>query len=75
LPLILAALPEHQHLFHKVSNNLSLLPNGINKSKVYRTRWAGERCLGIWSPIIITPSKICDDYHQAKSQGTSDNIR
>jgi hypothetical protein len=30
LPLILAALPEHQHLFHKVSNNLSLLPNGIN---------------------------------------------
>jgi hypothetical protein len=25
--------------------------------------------------IIITPSKICDHYHQAKSQGTgSDNI-
>jgi hypothetical protein len=67
LPLILAALPEHQHLFHKVSNNLSLLPNGINKSKVYRTRWAGERCLGNMEPYYnntienlwsLPPSKI-----------------
>jgi len=30
LPLILAALPEHHNLFHKVSNILSLLPGGID---------------------------------------------
>jgi len=29
LPLILAALPEHHHLFNRVSNNPLLLPSGI----------------------------------------------
>ncbi|GAB6060249.1 baeRF3 domain-containing protein [Desulfonatronum parangueonense] len=29
LPLILAALPEHHHLFHDISRNPSLLPEGI----------------------------------------------
>jgi hypothetical protein len=29
LPLILAALPEHHHLFHKVSHNPLLVPEGI----------------------------------------------
>jgi len=30
LPLILAALPEHHHLFHQVSHNALLLPSGID---------------------------------------------
>ncbi len=30
LPLILAALPEHHHLFHKVSHNRFLLPDSID---------------------------------------------
>jgi len=29
LPLILAALPEHHHLFHEVSKNQHLLPEGV----------------------------------------------
>jgi hypothetical protein len=32
LPLILAALPEHHHLFHKISNNSLLLETGIDVS-------------------------------------------
>jgi hypothetical protein len=30
LPLILAALPEHHHLFRQLSKNPQLIPNGIN---------------------------------------------
>ena len=30
LPLILAALPEHHHIFHKVSRNPSLIPESID---------------------------------------------
>jgi hypothetical protein len=32
LPLILAALPEHHHLFHKISDNALLLKTGIDVS-------------------------------------------
>jgi hypothetical protein len=77
LPLILAALPEHQNLFHKVNNNLYLLPNGINVNpksieldELVKSAW------GVMEPYYNnTIDKICDDYHQAKSHGLgSDNL-
>jgi hypothetical protein len=77
LPLILAALPEHQHLFHKVNNNLSLLPNGINVNpKSIELEELVKVAWGIMEPYYNdTINKICDDYHQAKSQGLgSDNL-
>ncbi len=46
LPLILAALPEHHHLFHEVSKNQHLLPGGvkinpfaIDKEKLVKLAW------------------------------------
>jgi hypothetical protein len=77
LPLILAALPEHQNLFHKVSNNLSLLPNGINVNpKSIELDELVKGAWGVMEPYYNnTIDKICDDYHQAKSQGIGrDNI-
>jgi hypothetical protein len=71
LPLILAALPEHQNLFHKVNNNLSLLPNGININPKSIT--LDELVKSAWEVMEPyyneTIDKICDEYHQAKAQG------
>jgi hypothetical protein len=58
LPLILAAY-QSTKIFHKVSNNLSLLPNGINVNpksieldELVKSAW------GVMEPYynIITPS-------------------
>ena len=77
LPLILAALPEHHNLFHKVSNILSLLPHGIDVNpKSVTTDELVKRAWKVMEPYyngII--DKACDVYHQAKSKGTgSDSI-
>jgi len=77
LPLILAALPEHHHLFHKVSNILSLLPHGIDVNpKSVTTDELVKRAWKVMEPYyngII--DKACDVYHQAKSKCTgSDSI-
>ncbi len=77
LPLILAALPEHHNLFHKVSNNLSLLPASIDANpKSIETGELAKRAWEIMEPYyngII--EKACDEYHQAKSKGLgSDRI-
>jgi hypothetical protein len=77
LPLILAALPEHQNLFHKVSNILSLLPNGIDVNpKSIEPDELVKRAWQAMEPFYNdTINKICEDYHQAKSQGiASDNV-
>lgn len=77
LPLILAALPEHQNLFHKVSNNLSLLPNGIDVNpKSVELDELVKGAWGVMEPYYNnTIDQICDEYNQAKSQGIgSDNI-
>jgi hypothetical protein len=77
LPLILAALPEHQNLFHKVSSILSLLPNGIDVNpKSVEPDELVKRAWEAMEPYYNdTINKICDDYHQAKSQGLgSDTI-
>lgn len=77
LPLILAALPEHHNLFHKVSNILSLLPAGIDVNpKSVETDELEKRAWKVMEPYyngII--DKACDVYQQAKSKGTgSDSI-
>ncbi|MGV8880462.1 MAG: hypothetical protein ACOH2A_15700 [Sphingobacteriaceae bacterium] len=77
LPLILAALPEHHHLFHKVSNILSLLPAGIDVNpKSVKTDELVKRAWKVMEPYyngII--NKACDVYQQAKSKGMgSDDI-
>lgn len=77
LPLILATLPEHQNLFHKVSNILSLLPNGIDVNpKSLDSDELAKHAWKVMEPIYnATIDKICDEYHQAKSKGTaSDNM-
>lgn len=78
LPLILAALPEHHNLFHKVSNIISLLPDGINVNpKSVETGELVKRAWKVMEPYsngII--DKACDVYQQSKSKGKgSDNIR
>lgn len=78
LPLILAALPEHHNLFQKVSNNLSLLPDGIDVNpKSVETSELEERAWKIMEPYYFEIiDKACDVYQQAKSQDMgSDSIR
>jgi hypothetical protein len=77
LPLILAALPEHHNLFHRVSNILSLLPDGIDVNP--KSVEKGELAKRAWK--VMEPyyngiiDKACDVYQQAKSKGIgSDNI-
>lgn len=77
LPLILAALPEHHHLFHNVSNILSLLPDSIAVNpKSVETDELVKDAWKIMEPYyngII--DKACDVYQQAKSKDTgSDSI-
>lgn len=77
LPLILAALPEHHNLFHKVSNILSLLPESIEVNpKSIETDKLVKRAWGIMEPSYFgIIEKACDEYHQAKSKGNgSDSI-
>ncbi len=77
LPLILAALPEHHHLFRKVSNIPSLLPIGIDvnpksvdKNELVKRAW---KVMEPYYNEII--DKVCDIFQQAKSKGTgSDSI-
>ena len=77
LPLILAALPEHHHLFHNVSNILSLFPDSIDVNpKSVETDELVKRAWKVMEPYykgII--DKACDVYQEAKSKGTvSDSI-
>jgi len=77
LPLILAALPEHHNLFHKVSNIISLLPDGIDVNpKSIETDELVERAWKVMEPYsngII--DKACDVYQQSKAKGKgSDSI-
>lgn len=77
LPLILAALPEHQHLFHEVSNILSLLPVSIDVNpESVETGELVKRAWKVMEPhYIATIDNACDEYQQAKSRGAgSDSI-
>lgn len=73
LPLILAALPEHHSLFHKVSDILSLLPLGIDVNpKSVETDELVKRAWKVMEPYYSDViEKSCDIYHLAKSKGMS----
>ncbi len=75
LPLLLAALPEHHHLFHSVNKNPYLLPNGIevNPTSIDEEKFARLA----WE--VMKPEhdkrleKLVDTYRQAKANGTGSN--
>ena len=76
LPLILAALPEHHSLFHKVSNNLLLLPNSIdvnpksvNADDLIKSAW--EIMEPYYNEII---EKACDNFQQAKGNELGSDV-
>jgi len=77
LPLILAALPKHHHLFHNVSNILSLLPDSIdvNPKSVEKDELVKRAWKVMESYYMGIIDKACDVYQEAKSKGTaSDNL-
>ena len=77
LPIILAALPEHQHLYRQVSHNSSLLPTGLNihpqaldMSRLTQLAWA------VVAPQHQARQQVwLDDFRLAKSRRlTCDNL-
>lgn len=78
LPLLLAALPEHHHLFQKISKNSMLLEEGI---KLNPTNLSSDKLAALaWE--IIEPEflrkqdELISRYHQAKANGLgSENIK
>lgn len=71
LPLILAALPEHHHLFRRVSRNQRLLENGI-KTNVAAMDMDEVRKLAwnVFEPNYTTQiDGIISQYRHAASQG------
>lgn len=78
IPLLLAALPEHHHLFQKVSKNSMLLDEGI---KVNPTTLSTEK-MAVLAWEIIEPEflrkqeELISRYNQAKANGLgSDEIK
>jgi hypothetical protein len=71
LPLILAALPEHHHLFHQVSHNPSLVqdgirmhPDSISLDELRECAWT------IFEPLYHARlAALGDDFAVAKSKG------
>jgi hypothetical protein len=69
LPLILAALPEHHNLFHKVSNNPFLLEEGIPKNPeslsnndLVKMAWE------VMEPVYLLKVKnLAEEFEQAKA--------
>ena len=73
LPLILAALPEHQSLFERISNNPFLLPERIN---VYPDAVSIDELRELaWKTVEpryqARLTQIVDEYEQAKPKGLS----
>ncbi|WP_114748463.1 baeRF3 domain-containing protein [Pleomorphovibrio marinus] len=71
LPLILAALTEHHHLFQKVNKNVALLPEGIqvNPSSVSKEKLA-ELAWEVMEPAYLANLKsYSEQFSQAKALG------
>jgi len=71
LPLILAALPEHHSMFHGVSKDKMLLPDGIHLNPAYMTVEAlAEKAWAIMEPEYqMKLAGVVDKYLQAKASG------
>lgn len=77
LPLILAALPEHHHLFHSVSKNPLLLKKGIeiNPQSVSLDRLAEMAWSVVEPEYKMKLDELAGRYKQAEANGKgSDNI-
>lgn len=76
LPLLLAALPEHHHLFRKVSNNPNLLATTIDvHPKDLTPEQLRERAWSLVQPLYLERlAGLVDAFGaaHAKQQGTSD---
>lgn len=71
IPLILAALPEHHHLFQKVNKNGSLMSEGVqvNPSSVSREKLA-ELAWKVMEPAYLANLKNqAEQFSQAKAGG------
>lgn len=71
LPLILAALPEHHHLFHQVSHNPFLLAAGIEaNSDALPMNELRERAWQVLEPQYhARMASLADGFTEAKSKG------
>ena len=77
LPLLLAALPEHHHLFQRISHNSFLMEEGLDLNPfVLTTSELRERAWAILEPQYQTwLSTLLDEYREAQSRGFgSDNL-
>jgi hypothetical protein len=75
LPLILAALPEHHHVFKKVSKNSRLLPDGIqiNPSAVNNEKLA-DLAWEVMEPTYLKKlNDLAESFGQAKANGIGSN--
>ncbi|NCC84723.1 MAG: hypothetical protein EOM03_11445 [Clostridia bacterium] len=71
LPLLLAALPEHHHLFQSISHNPFLMKEGLDSNPfVLTTSELRERAQAILEPQYQTwLATLLDEYMEAQSRG------
>jgi hypothetical protein len=71
LPLLLAALPEHHHLFRSISHNSFLMEDGLNLNPfVLTTSKLRQRAWAILEPQYQAwLTTLLDEYRQAQSHG------
>lgn len=77
LPLLLAALPEHQSLFQKINKNPLLLPNGVavNTKSISTDKLIILAWEALEPNYLLKLQNLADKYEQAKANGlASDNI-
>jgi hypothetical protein len=77
LPLLLAALPEHHHLFRSVSHNSFLMEDGIELNPfVLTTSELRQRAWALLEPQYQAwLTSLLDEYGKAQSRGLgSDNL-
>lgn len=78
LPLILAALPEHHHLFHKVNKNPSLQKDGImlNTKSISNKKLAEMAWETMQPNYLMKLKEITEKFEQAKGKSKgSDSLQ
>jgi hypothetical protein len=76
LPLLLAALPEHHHRFHAISQNPALVASGIrfNPESVSTDKLRALAWDVMEPEHNATLSAFCEAYEQAESQGLGSDV-
>ncbi|MCH9714444.1 MAG: hypothetical protein K0U63_07850 [Cyanobacteria bacterium] len=76
LPLILAALPEHHHVFRSVSHNPFLMKEGIDFYPPHQTG-NGRLCQSAWELLkphhLARLASLAEAYGTASSEGLADD--